>query len=276
MKTKRYLMPMLALLMAMTGCVTFSEPTIEYDVIDWTPTHTIAEIKAMHPITNPSTAPVEIKGDYIIKAVVTADDYSGNIYKAIYLQDETGAINVALDQVNLYNYFPVGQTVFVKLKGLYVGDYRGLYQLGYVASDGTMGRWDFVWEIFMDATTNEKPYQHFFASGLPAPQNVPAPKVFTTANFTTADVCDLVTMENVYFPDAEYNLPFADKEANTNRTLMFEDGTSIIVRTSGYSNFYADLLTRGKGNVTGILSIFGSTYQLYIRDRADIDFPVQE
>ena len=153
---------------------------------------------------------------------------------------------------------------------MYIGDYRGLPQIGFVDASGTLSRWDFVWEIYVDPQTNTMPYKHFFASGVPDSNAIPAPKVFTTNDFTTEDVCRLVKLENVYFPDAVYNLPFADKDVNTSRTLNFMGGGSVIVRTSGYSNFYADLLPKGVGNVTGILTIFGSTYQLLIRDRADV------
>ena len=41
-----------------------------------------------------------------MKAVITANDESGNIFKKIYLQDETGAIEMEVDQNSVYNYYP--------------------------------------------------------------------------------------------------------------------------------------------------------------------------
>ena len=264
------------MILALSSCRNYTEPKLDFEVLDWTANTTIAELKALHPITNPSEAPKLIDTDVIIKGIVTANDLSGNIYKSIYIQDATGGINISMDQVNLYNYFPLGQTVFAKLNGLYIGDYRGLPQIGFVDANGTLSCWDFIWEVYVDPVTNTMPYKHFFASGLPDSAAVPAPKVFTSADFTTADVGLLVKFENAYFPDASMNLPFADKDVNTSRTLNFEGGGSVIVRTSGYSNFYADLLPKGVGNVTGILTIFGSTYQLLIRDREDVSGFVEE
>ena len=37
-----------------------------------------------------------------MKAVITANDESGNIFKKIYLQDETGAIEMEVDQNSVY------------------------------------------------------------------------------------------------------------------------------------------------------------------------------
>jgi len=42
------------------------------------------------------------------------------------------------------------------------------------------------------------------------------------------------------------------------------------VRNSGYSNFYTDILPEGTGSVRGILSYYGDSYQLILRDRNDV------
>ena len=47
------------------------------------------------------------------------------------IQDETGGIELSLDKTYLCNEFWVGQRVFVKCQGMYIGDYGELIQLGY-------------------------------------------------------------------------------------------------------------------------------------------------
>jgi hypothetical protein len=64
-------------------------------------------------------------------------------------------------------------------------------------------------------------------------------------------------------------------EETINVKVQFEAGGSdyINVRTSGYSNFYADKVPTGKCDVVGIISYYefsSEPYQLYIRDREDI------
>ena len=45
----------------------------------------------------------------------------------------------------------------------------------------------------------------------------------------------------------------------------------LILRTSGYSSFASDSTPVLNGTITGVLSIFGDTYQLTIRDLDDVD-----
>ena len=74
-------------------------------------------------------APIIITKDQVLKAVITGNDESGNIFKKIYLQDETGAIEMEVDQSSVYNYYPVGQTVYVDLNGLSISVYGDEQQL---------------------------------------------------------------------------------------------------------------------------------------------------
>ena len=71
----------------------YSEPEIEMpmyaleDSLDagWE-IKTIEEFQLM----NNSEVPYQVTEKYLMKGIVTADDESGNIYKSIYIQDETG------------------------------------------------------------------------------------------------------------------------------------------------------------------------------------------
>jgi hypothetical protein len=81
---------------------------------------------------------LKIDSNWIIAGVVTADDKSGNFYKTIVLEDNTAGISIRLDLSNYNVDYPIGRRVFVKLKGLYMGDYGDLIQLGgWVDSTGT-------------------------------------------------------------------------------------------------------------------------------------------
>ena len=104
---------------------------------------------------------------------------------------------------------------------------------------------------------------------------VPAPKEIESAGeILSTDYGMLVNLKNIRFTDPKVEtglLPWAIKESNgVDRIAEFADGSTIVVRTSGYCNFYADFIPTGVGSVTGILSIYRSTKQLFIRDRDDI------
>ena len=89
---------------------------------------TIAQLKALY--TKPGT-PVLITDDLVIGGQVISSDQSGNLYRSFYIQDETGAIEIKIGKSSLYNDYKLGQWVYIKCKGLSLGQYGGMLQLGY-------------------------------------------------------------------------------------------------------------------------------------------------
>lgn len=65
-----------------------------------------------------------------IKGQVVSDDRTGNLYREIYLQDETAGIDLKLGKSSLYSDFKLGQWVYVKCEDLCIGSYKGMPQLG--------------------------------------------------------------------------------------------------------------------------------------------------
>ena len=64
-----------------------------------------------------------------------SEDRSGNVYKSLYIQDETGGIELKLGKNGLYNDYKLGQWVYVKCSGLTLGAYNGMVQLGWESND---------------------------------------------------------------------------------------------------------------------------------------------
>ena len=95
---------------------------------------TIAELKALY-VANGNRL-VEIHDHLLIGGQVISSDRSGNIYRDLYIQDETGAICVKVGKSSLYSDFHLGQWVFVDCAGLTVGSYSGMPQLGVLDETG--------------------------------------------------------------------------------------------------------------------------------------------
>ncbi|MDD4800547.1 MAG: DUF5689 domain-containing protein [Proteiniphilum sp.] len=208
---------------------------------------TIARLKQLYAtVSNPALIDV----DYTIRATVTGNDISGNIYKQLYLQDETGGINIGVDQNSIFTEYRVGQEVFVNLKGLYMISYGGQLQIGYGQTNANR----IPWEVFSF-------YTH--KNGWPKAENA-QPRTITLDQVNESMVNTLIKLENVYFPDGG-KLPFSESDATTNRTLKDGAGRSIIVRNSNYASFAADMLPKGGGTVIAILSKFRTDWQLYLR-----------
>ncbi|MFI3327573.1 MAG: DUF5689 domain-containing protein [Rikenellaceae bacterium] len=77
----------------------------------------------------------EITANIVIRGKVISSDEPGNIYKSLFIQDGSvsdgtrAAIELRLYASN-YTKYPIGSTVYVRLKGLSIGDYRGMLSIG--------------------------------------------------------------------------------------------------------------------------------------------------
>ena len=110
------------LLVILTGCVkkNFDEPPINIPHVTFQANATVDTLKKLYGF---HTDTLKITQDIIIKAVVVGNDESGNIYKKIFVEDNTGGLDIEIDQASLYTSFKIGQRVFIKCKGLYLGQY---------------------------------------------------------------------------------------------------------------------------------------------------------
>ena len=224
---------------------------------------TIAELKDLAPnLSSPGV--FKIDSNYFVKGVITANDESGNIYKKLYIQSGDFAIAISVDAKSLYLKYRVGQTVYLKCKGNYLGNSYGIYQFGGIYNGGP-GRITLSDTLKIDDVIMQ--------DGLPDLNNVPEPKtVFGATGFTNDDVSRLVKVTNVSFVDGGVKLFANVGESFPERTVKDASGNTIILSNSAFASFAADTLPIGSGDITGILGLFQSSYRLIIRDLNDIDF----
>lgn len=78
-----------------------------------------------------------ITDDIVIKGKVISSDLNGNIYRSLYIQDASGAIEIKIGKGQMYNDYPVGRTIYVKAKGLTLGNYRFMLSLGGASEDAS-------------------------------------------------------------------------------------------------------------------------------------------
>lgn len=97
-------------------------------------THSIAQLKSLYI---KSGHPVNIDQDIVVGGQVISSDESGNLYKSFYIQDETGAIEVKVGRSSLYSDYKMGQWVYVRCKGLTLGEYGGMLQIGFRDESGS-------------------------------------------------------------------------------------------------------------------------------------------
>ncbi|HWB62147.1 MAG TPA: DUF5689 domain-containing protein [Chitinophagales bacterium] len=202
----------------------------------------------------------QMNEDRIISAIVVGDDKSGNLYKTIAIQDSTGGIMLTLDGSYLYNNYPVGRRLFIKLKGLYVVKYKGLYEI--VASVNPDGTYTGIPSSVYD--------QYIFPGkwGLTV-----TPKVVTINQLNDSYQSELIELDNVEFQSADAGQPYANGATLTSQARYIQDcnGNSIEVYTSGYADFANSLTPRGNGKLLAIYGVYNTYKQLTVRDTTDVD-----
>lgn len=248
----------------MTGCKkTFTDPADPGNPSIVANT-SIRAVKARYT----SGAPVAITEELIIEGIVSCDDKSGNYYQQIALQDTSGGILLRLAGNNLFNQYPVGRKLFVKLKGLFLGQYNGTLQFGGGVDSAliSQGGVTLLASNLFD--------QHIVKGALNQPLT---PKVVSISQLTTTlqdpYISTLIQLNELEVSPTDTSRNYADASQSGNRILQGCSAPAtnrITLRTSNYSNFATLKMPAGNGSITGVYSYFGSTRQLTIRDTSDV------
>ena len=226
-----------------------------------------------------------IEKDMMIKAVVTGNDVSGNIYNQVSVQDASGAIIIAINGSGLSGYLPVGQEILVNLKGLYIGSYKKLPQIGGVntkLSDGSLGMgkieraiWNKHFKILNpgEADASTVVPEEFDRTKL---NNLTKEEKAAFAAYMETNVGKLMTLKKVKFASANGTNVWAPGDTNTSLELIdAETGkrinkNNLVVRNSGYSKFANEVIPQGVFDITGIFTRFGDTWQIVLRSTDDL------
>lgn len=127
------------------GTFKYSEPeelplVTDADMAGYGPRITIKDLCGRYV----NGTPLKLESGWI-KGQVISNDASGNIYRSLYIQDETGGIEIKTGRTNSSNEYRMGQWVYVKLGGLTLGMYgfktgtyggQGMIQLGLTDQSG--------------------------------------------------------------------------------------------------------------------------------------------
>jgi len=228
----------LVLVALLSGCkddLTDSPPLNEPDGII-----TIAELRALY-----KGQPISFHDNIAVFATVTMDESSGNIYRNIFVQDETAGINVRMDFAgNVRN----DERVRLALKGSVLGSYNSMLQLDSVVFGKNL----------IQQGDSEKI----------APVSVTIPDILDGMHQAR-----LVRLEDVQFASNEIGRRFANviDGLSENRTLIDCQNNRIIVRTSPFADFANLTVPAGNGSLVAVVSQFGTTWQLLLRSMDEVD-----
>ncbi|MBQ3604698.1 MAG: choice-of-anchor J domain-containing protein [Muribaculaceae bacterium] len=271
--TKSYIASLLLLSAAFTACdeeldrppVIVPEATIEANT-------SILEVKNKYWNDNRNyidTIGVNSLGEHVIvSGRIISSDETGNIYKNLVIQDESAALTISINENDMFESYHIGQEVVIDLTDMYIGKYNGLQQLGFPEYSTQYG-----WE----ATFMEMDFfkQHAQFNGLPQPaeiDTIPVDIAKINAIKSNADSLQkwqsqLVRFDSVQWVEA--GKPYSEASASTNRYIKDANGNKMLVRNSSYATFRDKLLPSGTGSVVGILSYYGTEWQVMLRSTDD-------
>ena len=237
----------------------------------------IADLKTQFAtIINSDNGYKQIEKDMMIKAVVTGNDVSGNIYNQVSVQDASGAIIIAINGSGLSGYLPVGQEILVNLKGLYIGSYKKLPQIGGVntkLSDGSLGIGKIERAIWNEHFKILNPGEA--DASMVVPEEFDLTKL-TDAAYMDANVGKLMTLKKVKFASANGTNVWAPDDTNTSLELIDAEtgkkisSSNLVVRNSGYSKFANEVIPQGVFDITGIFTRYNNTWQIVLRSTDDL------
>jgi hypothetical protein len=236
----------------------------------------IQQLKERYRSTITASGMTQITEDIQIKGWVTGNDNGSNLYNEISLQDNSGAIIVAINKGGLAGLLPVGQQVVFNLKGLYIGGYGTQAEIGGVYSNAKTGNTSIGG---MDRFTFAN---HYMTIGMPNTDAVA--KLITEFDYSQAADADyifanqgkLMQLSDVTFKNGDGKSVFAPNDGSVtlsnnsaNRGFVGLSDSKVVFRTSTYADFANDTIPQGKTKVQGIFTVYRSTWQILARTRSD-------
>ncbi len=222
---------------------------------------TFAEVKSLF-----QGSVLQIQEDLIIEGYVISSDSSGNFFNTLHFQDSlenpTEGFQIDMELRSSYLFYEVGQKVYIKLKGLYLGRTRGVFKVGG------------VFQAFGNLSIGRLPTtvigNHLFISCDPV--SIVQPREVTIDGLQDSMINTLVQFNGVEILEDQLGKPFAVPQEETVRNLIDCNNNTIALLNSGYADFQPEILPDSNGSITGVLLKDNNNFQLVIRDLNDLHF----
>ncbi|MBP1676292.1 MAG: hypothetical protein H6Q20_851 [Bacteroidetes bacterium] len=275
-------------------------------------TYTIAQLKAEFMTNNDAYSDtvnylgglytadlINSANDVVISGYVTSTDVEGNFYKNFVIQ-ESGtngqALKISIDASGLTALYPLGQKVWIRCNGLYIGKYGETPQLGvkYVNTERVKikkSTGDTIYRIEPGRMPLVIAKKHIHTYGSPK-ANAIVPDTLTIAQLKAKDyktlVNKIVCIKNAYFTGksegdflADRDLYFAPSYTEATYPILRDiaDATGTIsIASSIYAKFadYKLPASTYRGNITVIVGWYrnytndSGTWQLSLRTLNDL------
>ena len=276
MKKQSYIIALLAGTFALASCQDgdWDNPqSIPYgnNSLEAGTTVTIAELQSSYGNVIGSDNYKQITEDLWLRCVVNGNDYGDNLYKQISVQDETGGIIIGINGSDQGAFMPVGQKLLVSLKGLYIGGYGNMAQLGGLYNGG-LGRMELTeWKQHVRLIMDNMSEAAAFGS-------MKVDTIDFDANKTMAQQAGRVVRLSGVTINRDGTPIIAPDDGSVslvsncvNRTLSGGNaGSKCVLRTSTYAAFKGVAIPTEAVDLYGIATIYRGTWQILARTQSDL------
>jgi hypothetical protein len=260
----------LGIAMIVSSCTKeeFDVPKLTCNQPDLKVNRTVEEVRAAT-----SSIVTQYSYDDIIEAYVVSSDEAGNFFKTISFQTLATAttpamgFSVPVDASNTYIDFRLGNKVFIKMKNQYTDLYFGGMRIGSIYvntyNEGGVGR------------ISPNDYKKVLNASCTIVDEELLVRPISIANLLQdSNINTLVELSEVQFTKEAIGRHYYEESNDvggaTNWSLMDKLGNQVLFRTSSFADFADKIVPDGSGKVRGVLTKFGSDYQLLARAESDV------
>lgn len=222
--------------------------------------YSIADLKRLCPANGTR----KITQDITLRAVVTANDHFGEFSKTLLVEDDTGGLEISIENTTLYRLFPLDTEVEIFCNGLAIGDYGGKPVLGAPPAG----------EYSVDRIPTADLNRYIRVTNPDCGKRRAA--LYDFSQIKVEDAGRYVRFEGVYI--AEKGVMWCDEEPGTHalltteRTLVNAAGRTLPVRTLAGCQYATEPVPGGTGSINGIIDYFNGNFSLRVSNR-EIDIP---
>lgn len=159
--------------------------------------------------------------------------------------------------------------MFLKLKGLAYGNPNNSYARGLVFGAPPTDKFD------VDRLSSLEVKDHLIPSCDAVSEDAIVHKITIAQALTDTFLNTLIEVDNVQFTDETAGGTYdTNLDDDYDSSILVTDGVkNLTIRTSRFANFAGSKVPTGKGKIRGVLTKYGSTYQIIMRTQRDANMP---
>lgn len=202
-----------------------------------------------------------IVNDYVVRGVVVATDWLGELQKSVVVVDDSGGLEIAIDSRNISAHLPIYSEVSIFCNGLMLARVGGKIELGAPPTE----------DFLLDNISEDMLGRYIRVTGV-CNDFVPPTKRFV--DISAGDVSNIVRFDNVRICDEEQGLLWCDveegKAVTTYRTLIDGEGNRFAVRILSTCHYAKDKIPTKEISVVGVIDYSNNRYFLRIVNKSII------